>query len=245
MNPHAAMNRPPQEPDRARPARYGPPRVILETTPADAISPPLSPAALLRAPPRLFLAGDPRLLRAPARVSIVGSRNASSAGRRRAEKLARQLAHAGVLVVSGLARGIDHAAHTAAIAAGGPTIAVIGTPLDRCYPREHARLQELLCRDHLVVSQLPAGSRTTPASFPARNRLMAALSHASVIVEASDRSGTLSQATETQTLGQPLFLMRNVVENQNLRWPARFLALGAIVLDSTRQILDVLAGREP
>lgn len=235
----------PPRPAHPPPPPYRPPATTLETTAADAISPPLSPVALRHAPPRLFLAGDTRLLRAPARVSVVGSRDASSAGRRRAAKLARLLVQAGVVIVSGLARGIDHAAHTAAMAAGGRTIAVLGTPLTRCYPPEHAPLQALLCRDHLVVSQFPADTPTRPACFPARNRLMALVSHASVIVEARDRSGSLSHGAEALRLGQPLFLMRNVVDDTRVRWPARFLDRGALVLDQVQSVLDALPGRTP
>ena len=244
-NARKAMSDQPKEPPHSTRVRYRPPSEILEISPADAIWPPLSPAALLRAPPTLFIAGDAQLLKEPRRVSIVGARQATESGQRRAAKLARQLASAGVVVVSGLARGIDHAAHTSTIEAGGRTIAVIGTTLAQCYPAEHTRLQELLYQEHLVISQHRAGTRTTPASFPARNRIMAMISDASVIVEASDTSGSLSQASETQRLGKPLFIMRNVVETKGLKWPASFLKHGAIVLDDVKQILDALSSRGP
>ena len=226
--------------DPSRTGRYKPPEAITEVPCAEAFWPPLDEAAVLRAPPVLFAAGDVSLLQARARVSIVGARKASESGLRRAARLARLLGQAGVVVVSGLARGVDRAAHTACIDAGGRTIAVIGTPIDHCYPAEHARLQEMLCREHLVVSQFASGSRISRASFPARNRTMAMLSHASVIVEAGDSSGSLSQAAETQRLGRLLFIMRNVVDNDKLKWPPSFLAHGAIVLDDVHQILDAL-----
>ncbi len=188
----------------------------------------------------LFVAGDPGLLAADRRVSVIGSRDASEAGLRRAARLAWCLASSGVVVVAGLARGIDRAAHEAAIAAGGRTLAVLGTPLDRCYPAEHAPLQERLYLEHVLVSQFASGSPIRPANFILRNRVMAMLSHASVIVEAGGSSGSLSQAAETQRLGKPVFLMRSLVENRALRWPAAFLRRGAIVLDDAQQVLEAL-----
>ena len=188
----------------------------------------------------LFVAGDLGLLGNCRRVSVIGSRDASEVGLRRAAKLARSLASSGVIVVAGLARGIDRAAHEAAIASGGRTIAVIGTPLDRCYPAEHVALQELVYREHLLVSQFPSGAPVRAANFPKRNRVMAMISDASVIVEAGDSSGSLSQAAETQRLGKPVFLMRSLVENRALSWPAAFLRKGAVVLDSAQQVLEAL-----
>jgi DNA processing protein len=219
--------------------RYRPPTDIAVVARDQAFWPPLTDAALGRAPDRLYAAGNIALLRAPTRVSIVGARDASDDGCRRAARLARLLAGAGIVVVSGLAKGIDRAAHQATIDAGGFTIAVIGLPLDKCYPPDHARLQEEIYTGHLLVSQFPSGARTHPSFFPARNRTMAMLSHASVIVEAGDTSGSLSQAAETQRLGRPLFIMRNVVENPSLTWPASFLRHGAIVLDDVQQVLDL------
>lgn len=192
---------------------------------------------LARAPQQLFVSGETSLLQAPIRVSIVGAREASNEGRRRATKLAAQLAEREVVVVSGLADGIDASAHQGAIDAGGRTIGVIGTPLDRCYPAKHAVLQELIHREHLLVSQFPSGSKIYPSNFIARNRTMAMLSHASVVVEANESSGSLSQAAEIQRLGRPLFIMRSLVDNKQLLWPAAFLKAGAQILDDVVQIM--------
>lgn len=226
---------------------YQPPRYIRELTTQEAFSLPLEGTALLRAPTKLYAAGDVNLLRWPARVSIVGARKASDSGRRRAARLARLLCAHGVVVVSGLAKGIDVAAHQAALEAKGRTIAVIGTPLDRCYPSDHGWLQQELCERHLVVSQFEQGQRIYPAFFPARNRTMAMLSHASVIVEASDSSGSLSQAAETHGLGRPLFIMRSILENRSLTWPSAFLAHGARILEDVEQVLEAVRhnGQEP
>lgn len=219
--------------------RYTPPAHVREAAPAELLG-ALSPVELMHAPGALYVAGDVALLEGTRRVAIVGSREASEAAIRRARKLASLLAREGVVVVSGLAKGVDHAAHHGAIAAGGRTVAVIGTPLDRAYPAEHGELQEQLAREHLVISQFKAGARVFPSNFVARNRTMALLVHASVIVEAGDGSGTLSQAAETQRLGRPLFLMRSVLERAGLEWPKRFMDAGARVLDDVQQILDVL-----
>ncbi len=222
-----------------RKSTYRAPADVRQLGPDEAFG-ELAPDSLLMAPSVLFAAGDISLLKSPRRVSVVGARSATEAALRRSTKLARQLAEAGVVVVSGLAKGIDKAAHDAAIAAGGKTIAVIGTPIVKAYPAEHADLQELIYREHLLVSQFPVGQQVYPSNFIARNRTMAMLSHASVVVEASETSGSLSQAAEIQRLGRPLFIMRSVVETTDLKWPQKFLKAGAIVLDDTAQILESL-----
>lgn len=172
--------------------------------------------------PIIFLSGDLELLRLKS-ISVIGARSVSEDGALRASRIARELAAEGVVVTSGLAKGVDTAAHRAAISAGGRTISVVGTPLDKAYPAENAKLQSEIYRHHLLVSQFPSGQRTFQSDFPKRNRLMAALSDGSVIVEASDTSGTLHQAAECLRLGRWLFIMRSVVENKSLSWPARFI----------------------
>jgi DNA protecting protein DprA len=137
----------------------------------------------------LYYAGNLSLLKRRA-VSVVGTREVTDDGRARARKLARELAAAGVLVVSGLAKGVDTAAHTSAIDAGGATAAVIGTPLEKSYPAENAPLQEPIYREHLLLSPFGPGEPVYKANFPARNRIMALITDATVIVEASDSSGT-------------------------------------------------------
>lgn len=185
----------------------------------------------------LYFAGDLSLLEKPC-VAIVGTRQVSDCGLSRTRKLARGLAEAGIVVVSGLAKGVDTAAHTAAIAAGGQTIAVIGTPLDKVYPAENARLQEEIYRDHLVVTREPQGARTFKSSFPQRNRLMAALTDATVVIEASDTSGTLHQSAECTRLGRWLFIAQSVVDDTSLTWPAKFLKYDSCV--PLTQISDVI-----
>ena len=186
---------------------------------------------------RVFVAGDIGLL-ASRCIAVIGARKATDLGRRRARQLGRQLAEAGVVVTSGLAEGIDTEALTGAIEAGGKVVAVIGTPLDKAYPASNKALQELIYRDHLLVSQFAPGDRVFPANFPARNRTMAALSDASVVIEASDSSGTLHQAAECQRLGRWLVIARSVVDDENLTWPAKFLTSPRTkILDNTAQLL--------
>lgn len=189
------------------------------------------------APGLLHAEGDLGLLRGTIRVSVVGTREASELGLRRARKLAKQLVTERVVVVSGLALGIDYAAHTAAIENGGRTIAVIATPLDRAYPKEHADLQARIGREHLVVSQFGPGDRVGRWSFPARNRTMALLTHATVIVEAGDSSGTLHQGWEAIRLGRPLFFMRALLEDERLEWPRELMDYGARPLAAVDELL--------
>ena len=187
---------------------------------------------------RVFYAGELSLLDAPS-VSIVGTRDVSEAGRRRASRLARELAEAGVTVVSGLAKGVATASHESAIEARGATVAVIGTPLNKAYPAENAALQEEIYRNHLLITPFAPTDPVFKGNFPARNKVMAAISDATVIIEASDTSGTLHQAAECQRLGRWLFILRSVVETPSVSWPSRFLrGEKALVIDTTDDIIS-------
>lgn len=170
----------------------------------------------------LYFSGDLSLLDRPC-IAVVGSRDVSNEGLARARRLSRELVEAGFVVVSGLALGIDAAAHSAAIDNGGHTIGVIGTPLDKAYPKENSDLQEAIHLDHLLVSPFKIGEKTFKSSFPKRNRVMAALSDATVIIEASDTSGSLHQAAECVRLGRWLFIAKSLADNPNLTWPSKFL----------------------
>jgi DNA processing protein len=188
----------------------------------------------------LWLAGQVDLT-AERCIAVIGARKASELGRKRARQLGRQLAEEGVVVVSGLAEGVDTEALTGAMEAGGRVIAVIGTPIDQAYPAKNKALQEAIYRDHLLISQFAPGSRVFPSNFPARNRTMAAISDASVVIEASDTSGTLHQAAECQRLGKWLVIARSVVDNPDLTWPAKFVGQPkTIILESTNQLLGTV-----
>ena len=149
------------------------------------------------------------------------------------------------MVVSGLAKGIDTSAHRSAIDAGGRTIAVLGNPLEQFYPRENRELQQEIADNHLLVSQFPAGHPAGRGNFPRRNRTMALLTDATVIVEASDGSGTISQGWEALRLGRRLFVMRSVMENPALEWPAEMRQYGAETLSETGELLEALPPVDP
>jgi DNA processing protein len=193
----------------------------------------------------LFVAGDVGIFDKGPRVSIVGSREASELGLKRAKKLARLICERGGVVVSGLAKGIDTAAHTSAIEAGGKTIAVIGTPLNQVYPKENAALQAKIQSQYLCVSQFPEGYPVKPANFPIRNRTMALISDATVIVEAGEKSGSISQGWEALRLGRGLFLSKVLTENPKLKWTEEMIHYGARILsdDSIEEFFDSLPSR--
>lgn len=204
---------------------------------------PLNEVETRNVPEVLFALGDLGLLGAAQRVSVVGARKATELGLQRARKVARLLASHGVVVVSGLAEGIDTAAHWAAIRGGGRTIGVLGCPLDVTFRQADAALRNLMDREHLVLSQFPSGHPVLRSNFPRRNRTMALLSHSTVIVEASDGSGSLSQGWEALRLGRPLFIMKSVVEDERLTWPKEMLGYGAQELSSSA--VDLLFAQLP
>lgn len=188
---------------------------------------------------KLWCAGDVSLVKRPS-VAIVGTRNISELGTARARKLARELSRAGVVVVSGLAKGVDTEALTAAIDEGGSVVGVIGTPIDRAYPVENERLQERIYRNQLLISQFEPGQRVFPSNFPERNKLMAAISDATVIIEASETSGTLHQAAECVRLGRWLFISKSLM-NTGLRWPSKFEDYPVTrILTHTDDVLEAL-----
>lgn len=190
----------------------------------------------------LYYRGDLGLIEAHKSIAIIGSRAVSAAGHQLTTKLATLLAKDGFTIVSGLAKGVDTAAHNAAIHAGGRTISVLGTPITKYYPRENKALQELIAEKHLLVSQVPVlwhtkqDYRTTRFFFPERNITMSALAKATVIVEATDTSGTLVQATAALKQGRPLFIMNSNFLDDSLTWPSRFQQQGAIRVSSAEDI---------
>jgi DNA processing protein len=188
--------------------------------------------------PTVYYAGDLSLLKLPS-VAIVGTRQVSEAGIAATKWLTGKLVDAGFVIVSGLAYGVDTIAHTTAIEHGGKTIGVIGTPLEKATPSENAKLQEQIYREHLLISRFPRGEPTFKTSFPARNRLMAVLSDGTIVMEASDTSGTLHQAVECTKLGRWLFIAKSVVDDPTLSWPKKFLKYDTCVpLERVSQVTD-------
>lgn len=221
-----------------------PPQERSQGVPPEQLLGPLNEVEVRNAPPKLYFEGDTSLLqRSRLRVSIVGARKASPAGIANARKLAADLAKVGIVIVSGLAEGIDAAAHDAAIRAGGRTIAVLGGPVDAYFPRSNRALQEEIERDHLVISQFPSGYPILRQNFPQRNRVMALISDATVIVEACETSGSISQGWEAIRLGRHLCLYEAVGRNPAFEWSREMLKYGAEVVADSRRLLRVLPVR--
>jgi DNA processing protein len=153
----------------------------------------------------LFCDGHVSFLNSPC-VSVIGTRKISDVGTRRAAAVTRLLAKSGYCIVSGLAAGVDSVAHEVALSIGGKTIAVLGTPLDRVYPANNVELRRAIEDKGLVISQFPNGSKTFKSNFPKRNRLMAALCHLTVVIEASELSGTRHQVKTALELGRSVAL---------------------------------------
>jgi DNA processing protein len=178
---------------------------------------PRMPAALLAigdAPPALWYRGTLDCLDQPA-VAIVGSRAASVTAMETARRLGADLAARGITVVSGLARGVDSAAHRGALE-HGRTIAVLGSGVDRVYPAEHVALANQIAATGLVVSEYPPGALALPFHFPMRNRLISGLSRAVVVIEASDKSGSLITAACAAEQGRDVMAVPgNVLSGRN------------------------------
>lgn len=170
---------------------------------------PQYPSLLLQtedAPFALYAKGDLSLLEAPA-AAVVGSRNCTRYGERAARYFSEGLVRGGAAVVSGLARGVDSIAQTAALDAGGKCIAVLGTGIDVCYPRENAALQQRIAKEGLLLTEHAPGTQPQAWHFPARNRIMAGLSRAVLVVEADENSGSLITAGCAVDYDRELFVV--------------------------------------
>lgn len=187
----------------------------------------------------LGVRGDVGVLSAPC-VSIVGSRAATTYGLNTARTLAADLARAGVVVVSGLALGIDAAAHRGALEAGGRTVAVLACGLDKIYPARHRGLaREVLC-DGAIVSEFAPGTDPLPPFFPLRNRLISGLASAVVIVEARERSGSLTTAGHAANQGVDVFAVPGPIHAPTSAGPNRLIREGAGLVSAAADILGEL-----
>jgi DNA processing protein len=175
-------------------------------------------------------------------ITIVGARRASSYGRATAYALALPLAGAGLPAVSGMASGVDVAAHRGALDAAGPTIAVLGTGVDVPYPSGERTTYERVVRSGAVVSEMPPGSRPYRWTFPARNRIMAALGAMTVVVEAARRSGSLITAEMAQDLAREVGAVPGRVDGRLAAGPNGLLADGAVLVRDAQDILDAVLG---
>jgi DNA processing protein len=198
------------------------------------------------APAALLGRGDPGLLTRlddePA-VTVVGSRRASAYGAGVANELGRTLAPAGIATISGLALGIDSAAHRGALAGRGRTIAVLGSGPDRAYPPSNQPLYaRIVEREGAVVSELPPGTGAFRWTFPARNRIMAALAGMTVVVEAAERSGSLITATMAQDMGREIGAVPGPVNSWLSAGTNALLKDGAHVIRDAQDVLDLMLG---
>ncbi|MGD0166328.1 MAG: DNA-processing protein DprA [Gaiellaceae bacterium] len=206
--------------------------------------PPLL-AAIPDPPKRLYLRGEgsPAMLSRPA-AAIVGTRSCSPYGAQVARRLGRELAAAGATVISGLARGIDAEAHRGALEAGGPTVAVLGCGIDRDYPRAHSALARRVAEVGLLVSEYEPGIEPAPWRFPARNRIIAGLAQATVIVEARAKSGALITADFALEDGRDVFAVPGEITSALSRGTNELLRLGAAPLIEPVDVLAVLGLEE-
>lgn len=200
--------------------------------------PPLL-AELHDPPPSLFVRGEVAALSAVS-VAVVGARSCSAYGAQVARALGRELAGAGVVVVSGLARGVDGEAHRGALDGGGCTVGVLGCGIDRDYPRSHAELARRIVASGAVVSEYPAGVEPAPWRFPARNRIIAGLCAATVVVEARKRSGALITADFALELGREVFAVPGEITSSLSAGTNDLLRQGAAPLTAVRDVLEAV-----
>ena len=195
-------------------------------------------------PPGLFLrgAGEVELLDRPA-VAIVGARACSSYGSHVARVFGRELGGAGLVVVSGLARGVDGEAHRGSLEAGGTTVAVLGCGIDRDYPAAHRELARRICAEGLVVSEYAPGVEPAPWRFPARNRIIAGLAHATIVIEARERSGALITADLALEEGREVFAVPGEITSALSDGTNGLLRLGATAATSAADVLEVFGLR--
>lgn len=190
-------------------------------------------------PAALFIGGDASLLLHP-QVALVGARSASAAGKANAHAFARHLALAGFVVVSGLADGIDGAAHEAALDAGQPTIAVIGTGPDLVYPRKHRALSARVASQGALVSEFPPGTAARADHFPRRNRIISGLSLGTLVVEAGLQSGSLITARLAGEQGREVFAVPGSIHNPLARGCHRLIREGARLVESASEVVETL-----
>ncbi len=208
---------------------------------------PLYPRALLEAPDPplvLFAQGQLALLSAPS-IAIVGSRSPTPQGRDNAHAFALEFARAGLVVVSGLALGVDGAAHDGALeglptGALGSTIAVVGTGLDRVYPKRHHALAHRIAQHGLMLSECLLGTPPLPPNFPRRNRIIAALARGTLVVEAALQSGSLITARLATEMGREVFAIPGSIHSPQARGCHALIKQGAKLVETAQDVLDEL-----
>lgn len=211
----------------------------IGATPLFTIEPgyPAALAALDQPPPLLYVKGRSELLNSPM-LAVVGSRKASAAGLKLARQFSAALSSHGFTIVSGLARGIDASAHEAALA--NATIAVVAGGLDVIYPPEHEDLQKRIAENGCVVSEMPPGFRPRGNDFPRRNRIIAGISHGVLVIEAANKSGTLSTARRAADFGREVFAVPGHPLDPRAAGTNALLKSGATLVVEPQDVLDAL-----
>jgi len=192
-------------------------------------------------PAALFVAGDPTCLWS-AQIAIVGARSATATGLANARAFAKTLAQAGNTITSGLAEGIDGAAHEGALEAGGKTIAVLGTGPDLVYPRKHADLAQRIVAHGALVSEFPPGTPGKSENFPRRNRLIAALSLGTLVIEAGLNSGSLITARLAAEIGREVFALPGSIHSPLARGCHKLIRDGAKLVETAEEVIGELRG---
>jgi DNA processing protein len=178
-------------------------------------------------------------------VAMVGSRNASPQGIEHAESFAQALSACGVAVVSGMALGIDAAAHTGALRAHTPTIAFTGTGMDRVYPKRNTELAQQIAAQGVIASEFALGTPALAANFPRRNRLIAALSHATLVVEAAIESGSLITARLASEMGRDVMAIPGSIQSPHAKGCHALIKQGAKLVETTDDVLSELGWSVP
>ena len=206
------------------------------------------PADLLQTqdpPLLLYVMGQLGALQHPQRLAVVGSRNPTPQGALNARQFAQALGEAGVCIVSGLALGVDGAAHEGALDAGAPTVAVVGTGLDRVYPRRHLDLAHRIVTRGALVSEYPLGTPPLAPNFPRRNRIIAGLSQGTLVVEAALQSGSLITARLAAEQGREVFAIPGSIHSPQARGCHALIRQGAKLVESAQDILEELRVPDP
>lgn len=191
-------------------------------------------------PECLWFHGNPSLLYGKLLVSVIGTRNPSPEGVQRTRKLVQTLVRRGVTVVSGMAKGVDFVAHSTTLELGGSTIAVMGTPIEGCYPKENHELKRLITTSGLVISQFEPGSKYQRYNFPRRNETMAAMSAITIVTEASATSGTRHQVAASIKLGRRVGFLASLVAQQIPWIDDALMSDFCFIVDSSSQIRGVI-----
>lgn len=206
----------------------------------DIEDPPLMLYMLGALSPRVQAATKTIAVQADLRLAIVGSRNPTPQGEINAREFAKSLASSGLCIVSGLALGVDGAAHEGALLGGGNTIAVVGTGLDRVYPKKHLDLVHRIARQGMVISEFPIGTPPINSNFPKRNRIISGLSRGVLVIEAALKSGSLITARLSSEQGKDVFAIPGSIHSPQSRGCHWLIKQGAKLVETAQDVLEEL-----